>query len=125
MAKPPKETPSSVNISQTTKAQHIPPRKAHRSFPVSFASCAIFRNATTLLNPSIAKEMLKSQRQQRPEDGKLWVEPIHQIRKRRQNPTKHYYEESQVTVQPRQLNEGEHEQGNESSCRAQTKRKCQ
>jgi len=42
MPKPPKETPSSVNISQTTSAQHIPPRKAQRSFSVSFASRAIF-----------------------------------------------------------------------------------
>ena len=66
MPKRPKETPSSVNISQTTSAQQIPPRKAQRSFPVSFASRAIFRNATMLLNPSIAKERLKSQRSNAP-----------------------------------------------------------
>jgi hypothetical protein len=66
MPKPPKERPSSVNISQTTNAQHIPPRKANRSFPIAFASCAIFWNATTLLNPSIAKEILKSQRSNAP-----------------------------------------------------------
>jgi len=61
MPKPPKKRPSSVNISQTTSAQQIPPRKAHRSFPIRFASCAIFWNAAILLNPSIAKEILKSQ----------------------------------------------------------------
>ena len=61
MWKPPKKRPSSVNISQTTSAQHIPQRTANRSFPIPFASCAIFWNATMLLNPSIAKEILKSQ----------------------------------------------------------------
>ena len=66
MPKRPKETPSRVNISQTTSAQQIPPRKAQRSFPVSFASRAIFRNVTMLLNPSIAKERLKSQRSNAP-----------------------------------------------------------
>src|SRR5271156_898043 len=66
MPKPPKNGPSSVNISHTTSAQHIPPRKAHRRFPIPWASCAIFRNATILLNPSIAREILKSQRSNAP-----------------------------------------------------------
>jgi len=55
-----------MNIGQTTSAQHIPPRKANRSFPIPFASCAIFWNATILLSPSIAKEILKSQRSNAP-----------------------------------------------------------
>ena len=40
--------------------------KGPAQFPVSFASRAIFRNATILLNPSIAKERLKSQRSNTP-----------------------------------------------------------
>ncbi len=56
-----KRKPSSVNISKTTSGQHIPAPKASRSFPIPFASCAIFWNATILLNPSIAEEILKSQ----------------------------------------------------------------
>jgi hypothetical protein len=106
-----------------TSAQHIPPRKANRSFPILFASCAIFWNATILLSPSIAKEILKIQRSNVPSVASCGVEPIHQIGKRRQNPTKHCYEESQV-ARPRQ-HKGDWEQGNESRCRAQTKRKCQ
>jgi hypothetical protein len=67
MLTPPKQRPSTVNISQTTSAQHIPPRNASRSFPIPFASCAIFWNATILLNASIAKETQKSQRSNLPD----------------------------------------------------------
>jgi hypothetical protein len=62
MRKPPKNRPSSVNINQTTSAQHTPLRKAHRSFLIPIASRAIFWNATILLSPNIAKEIPKSQR---------------------------------------------------------------
>jgi hypothetical protein len=53
-------------IVQKTSGKHTPAPKAHRSFFIPFASCAILVNATTVLNPSIAKEMLKGQRSNAP-----------------------------------------------------------
>jgi hypothetical protein len=64
-----KRKPSSVNISKTTSEQHIPAPKANRSFPIPFASCAIFWNSTILLNPSIAEEILKAPTEQCSECG--------------------------------------------------------
>jgi len=63
---PKKRKKNSMNIGQTTSGQYIPARKANRSSPIPFASCAIFWNVTILLNPSIAKEILKSQRSNAP-----------------------------------------------------------
>jgi hypothetical protein len=57
---------SSMNISQTTSGQHIPARKANRSPPIHFASCAIFLNVTTLLIPSIAEQIPKVQKSNNP-----------------------------------------------------------
>jgi hypothetical protein len=57
---------SSMNISQTTSGQHIPARKANRSSAIPFASCAIFLNVTTLLNPSTAEQIPKDQKSNNP-----------------------------------------------------------
>lgn len=57
---------SSMNISQTTSGQHIPARKANRSLPIPFASCAIFVNVTTLLNPSTAEQIPKDRKSNNP-----------------------------------------------------------
>ena len=57
---------SSMNISQTTSGQNIPARKANRSPPIPFASCAIFLNVTTLLNPSTAEQIPKDQKSNNP-----------------------------------------------------------
>jgi hypothetical protein len=54
LKRPISKSQAAMNISQTTGTQHIPAQNANRSFPISFASCAIFWNATILLNPSIA-----------------------------------------------------------------------
>ena len=57
---------SSMNMSQATSGQHIPARKANPSPPIPFASCAIFLNVTTLLNPSTAEQIPKDQKSNNP-----------------------------------------------------------
>jgi hypothetical protein len=64
---------SSMNISQTTSGQHIPARKANRSPPFPFASCATFLNATTLLNPSTAEQIPKDQKSNNPCVASCWL----------------------------------------------------
>jgi hypothetical protein len=114
-----------MNISQTTSAQHIPPRKANRSFPIPFASCAIFWNATILLSPSIAKEILKSQRSNAPSVASCGWSPFIKLANGGRIPLNTAMKNVARWRPDRRQHGGDWEQGNESRCRAQTKRKCQ